>query len=120
VKDQPAAYALCACWKGWVGQLKTSHILELGDAGSRVINSSLQRAFQEGYGEYDFLGDAAPHKLRWTDRTRRHAEYWLFARSMRGRALATAKTLGARWRKWRDSGETPSTKDARSEVGEAT
>lgn len=100
VRDRPVAYTLCARWNEWVGQLKTSHVMDLGDAGSRVIHSSLQRAFETQCREYDFLGDTAPHKLRWANRTRAHAEYWLFSRRPRGRLLAGAKGLGDRVRQW--------------------
>jgi CelD/BcsL family acetyltransferase involved in cellulose biosynthesis len=93
VKDRPVAYTLCAVWRGWVGQLKTSFAAELRDAGSRVIHSSLERAFQNGCTEYDFLGDAAPHKMRWADQVRAHEDVWLFGPHLRGRALGAFKTL---------------------------
>lgn len=96
VKEKPVAYVLCAVWQGWVGQLKTSFVEELRDAGSRVVDASLERAFSNGYGEYDFLGDAAPHKLKWTDSVRGHADLWMFARHLRGRAAAGAKALADR------------------------
>jgi CelD/BcsL family acetyltransferase involved in cellulose biosynthesis len=93
VKECPVAYTLCAVWQGWAGQLKTSYASELRDAGSRVIDSSLERAFQSGCSEYDFLGEAAPHKMRWTDQVRAHEDLWLFAPHLRGRALGALKTL---------------------------
>lgn len=101
VKDQPAAYTLCATWRGWVGQLKTSFVDEYRDAGSRVIHSSLQRAFDKGFCEYDFLGDAAPHKLRWADRVRMHVDYWLFAPHTRATLLAAIKKQSDRVYEWR-------------------
>src|SRR4030095_15215984 len=63
VKDKPVAYVLCAVSRGWVGQLKTSFVTGLKDAGSRVVDSSIERAFELGCKEYDFLGDTAPHKM---------------------------------------------------------
>ena len=102
VKARPVAYVLCASWSGWVGQLKTSFVAELPDAGSRVIHSSLEKAFSTGAREYDFLGDAAPHKMRWTDRVRDHEDLWLFAPHLRGRALGQLKRLSDRVHAWRE------------------
>lgn len=93
IRDRPAAYALCASWRGWMGQLKTSFVNELRDAGSRVVHSSLERSFAHGVREYDFLGDIAPHKTRWADSVRDHEELWTFGRHLRGRVLAQFKTL---------------------------
>ena len=96
VKDQPCAYTLCAAWQGWIGQLKTSFVEELRDAGSRVIHSSLERAFQLGGREYDFLGDVAPHKTRWADSVRAHEALWAFSKRLRGRLFAGLKTVADR------------------------
>jgi hypothetical protein len=93
IKDRPCAYTLCATWNGWIGQLKTSFVAELRDAGSRVIHTSLERAFQGGGREYDFLGDTAPHKTRWADCIRPHEDLWGFARHLRGRLLAGVKAV---------------------------
>ncbi len=93
IKDQPCAYTLCATWNGWIGQLKTSFVEELRDAGSRVVHTSLERAFQSGGREYDFLGDTAPHKTRWADSIRPHEDLWGFARHLRGRLLAGVKAV---------------------------
>jgi CelD/BcsL family acetyltransferase involved in cellulose biosynthesis len=91
VKDKPCAYVLCAAWHGWIGQLKTSFSQDVRDAGFRVIQASIQRAFERGYTHYDFLGDAAPHKLRWTDQVQPHESVWVFARHLRGRMSAAVK-----------------------------
>jgi CelD/BcsL family acetyltransferase involved in cellulose biosynthesis len=93
VRERPVAYVLCANWHGWVGQLKTSFSTELRDAGARVIQTSLERAISLGAREYDFLGDAAFHKLRWTDSIRAHEDVWLFSPALRGRAVAQLKRL---------------------------
>ncbi len=93
VHERPAAYVLCARWRGWVGQLKTSFDRSLRDAGSRVVDASLERAFNLGCGEYDFLGDAAPHKMRWTDHIRAHEDFWLFKPGLRGAVLGRVKML---------------------------
>jgi CelD/BcsL family acetyltransferase involved in cellulose biosynthesis len=102
VNDRPVAYTLCAVWEGWAGQLKTSFAAQLRDGGSLVIHSSLERAFQSGCTEYDFLGAAAPHKLRWTDQIRAHEDLWLFARHLRGRAFGAVKTVADRAHAWRE------------------
>ena len=93
VQNRPVAYTLCADWQGWIGQLKTSFVEELRDAGSRVVHSSIERAFARGAREYDFLGDTAPHKTRWADFARDHEELWTFGRHLRGRIFARIKTL---------------------------
>jgi CelD/BcsL family acetyltransferase involved in cellulose biosynthesis len=93
VADRPVAYVLCAAWQGWYGQLKTSYVKALPDAGSRVIQTSLERAFERGATEYDFLGDAAPHKLRWSSSLRPHEDVWLFASHLRGSALRQLKRV---------------------------
>lgn len=96
IKEKPCAYTLCASWQGWIGQLKTSFVEELRDAGSRVIHSSLERAFRTGGREYDFLGDTAPHKTRWADSIRPHEDLWAFSRHLRGRLFAGLKALADR------------------------
>ncbi len=98
VDNRPAAYVLCATWGGWAGQLKTSFAADVRDAGFRVIQASIERACDTGQREYDFLGDAAPHKLRWTSQIRAHEHKWLFARHWRGRALLQLKRTIDAWR----------------------
>jgi CelD/BcsL family acetyltransferase involved in cellulose biosynthesis len=96
VKERPCAYTLCATWRGWIGQLKTSFDQDLRDAGSRVMHSSLERAFHSGGTEYDFLGDVAPHKTRWADAVRPHEDLWGFSKGLRSRAFAKLKALADR------------------------
>ena len=97
VKDRPVAYTLCASWQGWVGQLKTSYVEGLGDAGSRVIHCSIERAFGDHQAEYDFLGDTAPHKMRWAHDVRAHEDLWLFGPHTKGKALRLMKGATDRW-----------------------
>ena len=97
VKERPVAYTLCATWQGWVGQLKTSYVEGLGDAGSRVIHCSLERAFDEHQNEYDFLGDTAPHKMRWAHDVRAHEDLWVFCAHTKGRLLRLMKSAADRW-----------------------
>src|SRR5262249_17272390 len=107
VKARPAAYVLCAKWRGWVGQLKTSFAQDVRDAGFRVLHASIERAYQDHEREYDFLGDVAPHKLRWADRVRAHETKWLFAPHWRGRALARFKRAVDAWRQRRQPAPEP-------------
>lgn len=99
VNNQPVAYVLCASWHGWVGQLKTSFAQDIRDAGFRVIQASIEKACNAGDREYDFLGDAAPHKLRWTSQVRGHEDKWIFARHWRGKALLQVKRVIDTWRR---------------------
>lgn len=103
INHLPAAYVLCARWRGWVGQLKTSYAQDVRDAGFRVIHASIEHAYALQQREYDFLGDAAPHKLRWTDRIREHEDRWVFAGHWRGRTLAAFKRSVDAWRRKRES-----------------
>jgi len=102
VKERPVAYVLCAVWKGWVGQLKTSFAAELPDAGFYMIQMSLQRSIEGGCKEYDFLGDVAPHKMRWADHTRAHEDLWVFSPHLRGRALGAVKRVADSVNRWRE------------------
>lgn len=80
-QELPVAYSLCCYANGWFGHLKTSFDASLGatSPGGFVIDASIQKAFELGAKEFDFLGDAAPHKLAWTKTTRRHVNLWLYA-----------------------------------------
>ena len=83
----PVAYVLCCNRDGWVGQLKTSFDERFRDAGSYAIDESVRSAFEIGATSYDFLGDVAPHKTRWTSLARAHENLSLYANTMVGRAL---------------------------------
>jgi CelD/BcsL family acetyltransferase involved in cellulose biosynthesis len=116
--DRPIGYVLCARHNGWFGQLKTSFDEEIRRAGSRVIAESLQRAFASGCREYDFLGHVAPHKMRWTDSVRRHADYFLFRQTGRARAVVALNSVVAGARKvtaavvrWRKAGSSTDASD---------
>ncbi len=120
IKEQPSAYTLCAAWQGWIGQLKTSFVAELRDAGSRVIHSSLERAFQRGGREYDFLGDLAPHKTRWADCVRPHEDLWAFSRGLKGRVFSKLKTFAdLRYERQRQRQAQAAAAAAQAEQGES-
>lgn len=93
VKDRPAAYVLGCRYNGWVGQLKTSFDRQIADAGARVIDASVRRAFDEQADVYDFLGDAAPHKLKWTSDLNSHSNYWIYSRGLAARIAGGATRL---------------------------
>lgn len=97
----PIAYVLCANFNGWVGQLKTSFDARFNDTGASVITASVRRAFELGAAEYDFLGEADEHKLKWTSSIRRHRSYLVIGRTPIGLALTAGQWLAepARW--WR-------------------
>jgi CelD/BcsL family acetyltransferase involved in cellulose biosynthesis len=52
---------------------------------------ALQHAFEQGYSEFDFLGDSEPWKLEWTSMTRPHDWLFVFAGTPRGRLLHPLK-----------------------------
>ena len=97
INGSPASYVLCAESNGWIGQLKTSFVDDIRDAGFRVIHSSIENAFYSGNLEYDFLGDVAPHKIRWADKLRSHQDVWLFSNRLRGKASLSIKQLSDKW-----------------------
>lgn len=87
------------------------HLLKLGydpafapySPSNLLLLRVLERAFEECWESYDFLGDEAEWKLRWTKQVQPH--YWLFVlpRSVKGRALHFAKfTAAPIWKRLRD------------------
>lgn len=105
IDARPVAYVLACRWHGWVGQLKTSYDESLKHVGACVIDESVRRAFESGAREYDFLGDATPHKLRWSGTVREHRTLWLYSRRLPARIVALGKRIASRLRKHRTVGE---------------
>lgn len=95
VDGQPVAYNLCCACGSWVGQLKTSFDEKYTSAspGSIVVDTALEHAFQQGRGEFDFLGDAAAHKSVWTASTRDHASPFLFGPRWKPRMVGALKSI---------------------------
>ena len=89
----PVAYSLCYAAGGHVGQMKTSYDESLAKKhpGFLATVASIRRAAEEGYREYDFLGDAMRHKWDWTEDARAHTTHVIFRRSSRGLLLGAAK-----------------------------
>ena len=52
---------------------------------------AIQHAYAEGLREIDFLGDAEPWKLEWTDSSRPHDWLFVFANTVRARLLHSLK-----------------------------
>jgi CelD/BcsL family acetyltransferase involved in cellulose biosynthesis len=83
--------------------LKTSFREELKNAGACAVTTSVMKGFELGAGEYDFLGDADDHKLRWTGDVRRHCGFVVASKSIAGRAvIALGRVVGA-LRSWRSA-----------------
>jgi CelD/BcsL family acetyltransferase involved in cellulose biosynthesis len=95
LEQAPVAYSLCCHRNGWIGQLKTSFDQKHAawSPGAIVIGASVEKAFDLGAREFDFLGDSAQHKLAWTTHARAHAGYFLFAPRPAPRLLGMLKTL---------------------------
>lgn len=91
----PLAYSLCASWRGWVGQIKTSfaHDCDMRGIGFYVNQISIERAFSSGAREYDFLGRSDPHKTQWTGLARPHDSYWIMAPHFGCRMKMVIKSL---------------------------
>ena len=59
--------------------------------GTIVNMIAIRRAVEAVMREFDFLGDAMPHKMEWTDRVRPHETVFVYANTMLGRAVAAVK-----------------------------
>ena len=102
---RPIAYSLCYASGGAFRQLKTSfddRYAELGP-GSAVLNRSLQRAFESGATEFDFLGDVMQHKNQWASGVRAHCTVYLYLASWRGRLGAGVRRIADRLRRIEDA-----------------
>jgi hypothetical protein len=93
VHGVPAAYSLCCQFGPWVGHLKTSFDERFAclSAGAIVIDASIREALTLGAKEFDFLGAAAGHKLAWTNLTRPHAHFFLYAPRLKPRMIGSLK-----------------------------
>lgn len=101
VDDRPAAYQLGYLFRKRVGNMKTSfdEAFQGLSPGAVVLHHAVQRAFEIGAREFDFLGDNQHHKRLWTEQVRVHASHFLFSRRPRGRAIGMAKVLVQAWRR---------------------
>ena len=63
---------------------------------------AIQSAYADGLREVDFLGDAEPWKLEWTETTRAHDWIYVFSGSVRARLLHSVKfQMVPELKKWR-------------------
>jgi CelD/BcsL family acetyltransferase involved in cellulose biosynthesis len=63
---------------------------------------AIQAAYAEGLSELDFLGDAEPWKLEWTETSRAHDWLYVFSGSVRARLLHSVKfQMVPELKKWR-------------------
>jgi CelD/BcsL family acetyltransferase involved in cellulose biosynthesis len=63
---------------------------------------AIQAAYAEGLSEVDFLGDAEPWKLEWTETSRPHDWLFVFSGSVRARLLHSVKfQMVPELKKWR-------------------
>lgn len=92
-EGRPIAYSLCYAAGGQVGQMKTSfdEAFAKERPGFVSIAASVRRAVEEGFAEYDFLGDRMRHKSDWTSSVRKHVTHIVFRRSPRGLLLGATK-----------------------------
>lgn len=95
VDEEPVAYSLCYASRGRLAQLKTSFVEEFQHASPGLIANqhSIRHAFDSGFQEFDFLGDIMPHKMQWTEKTRRHSDYFLFGPRLKPRVLQLIKSM---------------------------
>jgi CelD/BcsL family acetyltransferase involved in cellulose biosynthesis len=87
--EAPVAYGLCCVHRGWAGLLKTSYDENHSKLrpGAYVVQALIEQCFVDGRGEFDFLGDATPYKLEWTDSVRAHRDRVAYAPGALGRLL---------------------------------
>ncbi len=88
-REAPVAYGLCCVHRGWAGLLKTSYDESHSKLrpGAYVVQALIEQCFVEGRGEFDFLGDATPYKLEWTDSVRAHRDRAAYGQGVWGRVL---------------------------------
>lgn len=87
------ATSYSACVDNTLFLIKTGYDPEFaGCAPFKLLTYfAIQHACAEGLGEVDFLGDAEPWKLEWTETSRPHDWLFVFANSMRARLLHSLK-----------------------------
>lgn len=98
VAGEPIAYTICSSWNGKVCQMKTTFKEARGklSPGAVTIQYAVQRAFETGAREFDFLGDQAAHKGHWSDECRAHRTCHVFSRRLMARAAHLIRKHGKR------------------------
>ena len=91
----PIAYNLCYLWNGEMGSMKTSFDEAYSDLspGTLAYCTSVRYAFEQGAQVYDFLGDKAQHKTKWTDHIVKHQDYLLLLPTLPSRLAGALRSL---------------------------
>ena len=93
-----------SCFDGRLFLFKTGYDPEYATCSPFKLLTFLatERAFAEGLREIDFLGDAEPWKLEWTETSRAHEWLFVFGHSVRARLLQSLKfQVVPELRRWR-------------------
>lgn len=91
----PIAYSLCYLSHGCARQLKTSFDQRFAELspGAVAHRFAIERAFEIGAHEFDFLGDPMLHKTHWANGIREHVSIYIFLPTVRGSILYNARRL---------------------------
>ncbi|MBN7820385.1 GNAT family N-acetyltransferase [Bowmanella yangjiangensis] len=97
-EGQPIAYNLCYRDHGVVGQMKTSFDNDFNDIspGAMLVEDDLRLLIDQGYQEFDFLGDIMPHKMIWCNDVREHLCVHLYPNTFKGQVAF----FSAKLRRW--------------------
>ena len=89
----PVAYNLCYLWNGEMGSMKTSFDQSHANIspGTLAYCSSVRYAFEQGAHTYDFLGDRAQHKTKWTSHMIHHSDFLFLMPTLTSRLARTLR-----------------------------
>ncbi len=93
-----------SCYGGRLFLFKTGYDPEFATCAPFKLLTflAIQSSYAEGLSEVDFLGDAEPWKLEWTDTSRPHDWLFTFSGSVRARLLRSVKfQMVPELKKWR-------------------
>ena len=94
-QDSPIAYNLCYIWQNKVGQIKTSYDAKYhsDSPGAILMEFGLKEYIDKQLEEFDFLGDAMPHKLSWSKEVRKHVSFYTYSKNKKAKLLFKLKSL---------------------------
>lgn len=104
VGDRRVATSYGACYERTLFLFKTGYDPEFAPCAPFKLLTwlAVESAYAEGLREVDFLGDAEPWKLEWTDTSRPHDWLYVFSGSVRARLLHSVKfQMAPELKKWR-------------------
>ncbi len=92
---KPVAYCLCYDWNKTLAVLKTSfdNTYKKDSIGLVVNSHMIKYAFENGYQEFDFLGDTMRYKRSWQTGSRQHQAVYLYGNTIKGRLLGRVKAF---------------------------